>query len=316
MPERRLRHVGVTVPAQGGHFSVDDVRQIEDLGYDSLALGEHVMFHVPTLNGLIALAYAAAVTERIALLTAVTLVPLYPPVLLAKMTASLDVLSGGRLNLGVGVGGEYPKEFEAMGVPVAERGQRADEALEVLRTLWSGDTVDFAGEFTTFTGGRIQPPPVQRPHPPIWVSGRHDKAIRRAARFGDWWMPYLYSPEQLAKSVMALREHCDALDRDPGEISSALFCFLHAHPDGARARRIAADTVGATYQQDFGPMAERYLVAGTPAECTRRLGEYASAGADGIVLMLACTRDEFAGMARRVQEEILPDLVAEPSSRG
>jgi probable F420-dependent oxidoreductase len=296
-------------PAQGGTFSAADFRLVEDLGFDYLALGEHLMFHVPVPNGIVGLSFAAACTERIALLSAVTLVPLYPPALLAKMSASLDVLSNGRFNLGVGVGGEYPTEFDAVGIPVGERGARTDEALEVITALWSGEEVEFDGRFTRFRGGRIRPAPVARPRPPIWIAGRSEAAARRAARFGEVWMPYLYSPEQFAASVTLVRAASEERGREQAPPAS-LCCFLSTHADGTRARREVTHVVGGTYEQDFSSIGARYLIAGTPGECAERLQEYVDAGTQGAIFILACAHDEFASMARRLREEVIPALAA------
>ena len=120
---------------------VEEAREAETQGYDFLTAGEHMFFHGPTTNGLITLAGAAAATTRIRLMTSITLIPLYPAAVLAKQIATLDRLSGGRFNLGVGVGGEYPKEFEACGVPVNQRGPRTDESLDVMIRLLTEDNV-------------------------------------------------------------------------------------------------------------------------------------------------------------------------------
>lgn len=280
-------------------------RQAEQLGFDYVATGEHLMFHGPTPNALMALAFAAAVTERVKLLSSIVLLPLYPPAILAKQTAALDVLSGGRLHFGVGIGGEYPTEFEACGIPVNERGARANEALEVIRALWTGDTVDFSGRFTSFTGGRLQPPPVQRPGPPIWVSGRRDAAIRRAARYGDVWLPYMYSPEMVAAAAGKLSTMCEAAGRPSDAVWNATFCFTTVYADGEKARRVAAERVGGTYQQDFSKLG-RYLVAGTPEECRQRLIEYRDAGSRAIILAPACSSADHETMTQLLAEEVVP----------
>jgi len=134
--------------------------EAERLGLDYVGCGEHVMFHNPTPNSLIALGVAAGATTRIKLITSVVLLPLYPPALLAKMAAVLDVASDGRLSLGVGGGGEFPKEFEACGVPVRERGARSAEALQIIKKLWTEQNVSFSGRFTSFSGVTLEPAPV------------------------------------------------------------------------------------------------------------------------------------------------------------
>ncbi|MED6309015.1 MAG: LLM class flavin-dependent oxidoreductase, partial [Pseudomonadota bacterium] len=120
-------------------------QQIESLGFDILGCGEHVSFYGDTANGFISLSVAAGVTKDIRLMSAITLVPLYPAALLAKLGAALDVASGGRYTMGVGVGGEFPNEFEACGVPVTQRGLRTDDALEVLTRVWSETDVTYNG---------------------------------------------------------------------------------------------------------------------------------------------------------------------------
>ena len=181
-------------------------KQIEDLGYDFLGCGEHVSFHGETANGLVSLSVAAGATEHIRLMSAITLVPLYPAALLAKMGAALDVASNGRFTLGVGVGGEFPNEFEACGVPVKQRGSRTDDALEVITRTWTQTDVTYEGRYTTLKNFSLKPLPIQKPHPPIWVSGRTDAAMKRAAKYGDGWLPYMYTPEHLANSIKKIKK--------------------------------------------------------------------------------------------------------------
>src|SRR3970040_524319 len=134
-----------------------DVSRIEELGFDSAWTSEHIFFYFPTFDALTSLAAMAARTERIRLGTAVLLLPLRPAALAAKEIASVDIISGGRVTLGIGVGGEYPKEYDAVGVPVRERGPRTDEALRVLKLLYSEDDVTFDGRFTKLEGVTLQP---------------------------------------------------------------------------------------------------------------------------------------------------------------
>ena len=195
-------------------------RRAEELGFGLVSSGEHVFFHGPTSNGFLALAAAAAATERVRLVSSLTLLPLYPMALVAKLAATFDRLSRGRFELGVGVGGEYPPEFAASGVPVAGRGRRADEALAVLLPLLSGQPVTADGEFGSLADLRLDPPPVQPPHPPIWVGGRQPAAQRRAARFADVWMPYMVSPSSLGRTLTAVREFATDAGRQP-EASAA-----------------------------------------------------------------------------------------------
>ena len=147
-----------------------DAARIEELGYDSVWTSEHVFFYFPTFDALTTLAAVAALTSRIRLGTAVLLLPLRPAALAAKEITSVDVISGGRLTLGIGVGGEYPKEFAAVGVPLGERGARANEAIRVMKLLFTEDNVSFQGRFTRLDGVTLMPKPVQPGGPPIWSS--------------------------------------------------------------------------------------------------------------------------------------------------
>ena len=284
----------------------ESARGIEELGFDSVGSGEHVAFHVPTPNNFISLAVAAGATQRVKLLSAVTVLPLYPAVLAAKLAAALDVASGGRLTLGVGVGGEYPREFEACGVPVHERGARCNEALTLLKRLWTETDVTFRGRFTTVEGITIAPAPLQHPHPPVWISGRRDAAMRRAARFGDGWMPYMYSPEMLRDSLATIAGHCATLGRDPGTITPAVFLFTCVHPDRDTAIDHAVRSLGTTYAQDFRTKAGRYTLVGTPDDCRARLAEYIDAGARAVFFASACPDEHVAENQRLLVDEILP----------
>jgi probable F420-dependent oxidoreductase len=296
------------VSLQSGTAPAAFARLAESAGFDYVMCGEHLAFHVPTTNAFVSLSMVAGATESIGLVSAVTLLPLYPPALAAKLAISLDVASGGRFTLGVGVGGEYPPEFEAAGVPVRERGARTDEALEIIHRLMTEDDVTFHGRFSSFSNLTLAPRPLQSPRVPFWIAGRREAAQRRAARFGDAWMPYLCTPEQVAGGLARIQE----ITRERGGPGwtgrTVLYAFTTVDADGDRARRVAAERVGRTYQQDFSRLAAKYLVAGTPAECTSRLREYQEAGVDVVLFRLACTRQDAERMLRVIAEEIVPEL--------
>jgi probable F420-dependent oxidoreductase len=260
-----------------------EARAAEEAGYDGIATGEHLFFHGPHPNAFVALAAAAGATSRIRLLSSLTVLPLYPAALAAKLATTLDQVSGGRFDMGVGVGGEYPPEFEAAGVDVTERGARTDEALELLRALWAGGPADFAGRFTRVPGLALQPGPAQPGGPPVWLGGRRPAAVRRAGRFGDVWMPYMYDPERLAGSLAEVREAAEQAGRDPAAVRGAIFCWGGVDEDADRSRQEVADDVGTVYQQDFTRLADRYLLHGDPDRVAARAREYADAGAETLV---------------------------------
>ena len=281
-------------------------RQIEDLGYDFLGCGEHVTFHGGTANGLVSLSVAAGATERIRLMSAITLVPLYPAALLAKMGAALDVASGGRFTLGVGVGGEYPREFEACGVPVKQRGARTDDALEVITRVWTDTNVTYEGRYTTLNDFSLKPLPIQKPRPPIWVSGRTDAAMKRAARYGDGWLPYMYTPEHLAGSIDKIKAFGEELGTDLSDFTFALYIFSAVHEDNDTAVAYAAERLSKQYAQDFSQLVHKYALAGDPDTCKARLQEYIDAGASAVFVSSACPDDYIDTNLEMLANTVIP----------
>lgn len=173
------------------------------------------------LDPLLALTYAAAVTSRIGLATGVLLLPEHNPVLSAKQAATLDVLSGGRFTLGVGIGWSA-EEFAALGVPFARRGHRAAEYVAAMRALWSDDVASFHGEFARFDGIRVNPKPVRGRRIPIVVGGNSDKALSRVAAFGDGWYGFNLPAASVAGRVSALAGQCQRHGRELAELSVAV----------------------------------------------------------------------------------------------
>jgi probable F420-dependent oxidoreductase len=170
------------------------------------------------LDPLLGLSYAAAVTTRITLATGVLLLPEHNPVLAAKQAATLDVLSGGRFTLGIGIGWSA-EEFAALGIPFARRGARAAEYVAAMRALWSDDVASFRGEFTSFEGVRVNPKPVRGRRIPVIAGGNSDAALRRAADFADGWYGFNLTLEAAAERIAALAGHAERAGRRPGELT-------------------------------------------------------------------------------------------------
>jgi len=210
---------GLTLGAD--HSVIDEAREAEQLGFDYVASGEHLFFHDACPNPFVTLAAAAGATRHIRLVSTISLLPLYPAALVAKLVATLDQVSGGRFELGVGAGGEYPAEFVAAGVTAESRFRRLSESLEVMRMLFARLPVSFEGEFTRLDEVRLDPPPRQRPGPPIWLGGRKPGAVRRAARYADVWMPYMVTPERLAEGLAQVRSAAEDIGREPADIRGA-----------------------------------------------------------------------------------------------
>lgn len=188
-------------------------QEAERLGFDSLWVPDHILkVFGPLPDPLTLLSFLAGATERIRLGTAVLVLPYRHPIVLANMMSSLDVLSNGRLNLGIGVGWNE-KEFEALGMSKKERGRRTDESLEVLEKLWSGEKTGYEGRFYSFEEAEIGMKPLTPGGPPVLVGGYSDAAFRRAVRFGSGWMGVKDSPEKITE----VQEHLARLGEESGQ---------------------------------------------------------------------------------------------------
>ena len=190
---------------------LEQIAWAETIGYDDVWLTEHHFVddgHAP--SPLVQAAAVAARTKTIRIGTAVLLLPLYHPVRVAEDAATVDVLSGGRFELGVGIGYRV-EEFTGLGISRKERGGRMDEGLEIIRRLWDGETVTFRGRYFQIEGARLSPMPVQKPRPPIWVGGFGPAAVKRAARLGDGYMGTADTGELAA----AYRAELRAAGKDP-----------------------------------------------------------------------------------------------------
>jgi alkanesulfonate monooxygenase SsuD/methylene tetrahydromethanopterin reductase-like flavin-dependent oxidoreductase (luciferase family) len=209
------------------------------------------------------------------------------------------------------VGGEYAKEFEAAGVPRHERGARTDEALAVIERLWTGDRVSFDGRFFRFTDVRLEPPPVQRPRPPIWVGGRSEAALRRAARAGDGWLAYMATVERIRAGMARIGQLAAASGRDPAAVGCGLLLFAHV---GAReaARRRVIDDLSARYNQPFDALVDRYCAFGPPSACAEAIGRFLDAGVTTLVVKFTCSPDEQLDQQRVFAESVLP-LLRDPT---
>ncbi len=287
--------------------------QLEELGYDYLSSGEHYMRGNPpgpTHAALPLLAVAAGATERIRVVSSIVLVPFYHPTVLAKLTTTLDIASGGRLTLGIGVGGEYPVEFEAAGLQVNQRGRRTNECLEVLRRLWTEEHVGYQGRHFQLDDVTILPKPTQKPHPPVWVSGRRDAAMTRAALLGDGWMPYFYDPARYRDSVEKINGIASEKGRDMADFQWAYFPYISIYDTVEQAAEVATRALGGRYLRSggFADIVHRYCLLGPVEVCVARLREYIDAGARHIIFSVACDREDRDRHIETIAGEIIPRL--------
>jgi probable F420-dependent oxidoreductase len=286
------------------------VRRLEAWGFESVWSGDHVSFHNPILESLTLLSSYAGITTRIRLGTAVYLLALRSPAVTAKITSTLDVLSGGRLIFGVGVGGENPKEFELCGVPHGERGARVTEAIDVVRALWRDTPASFQGRFTRFERVSIDPKPVQQPGPPIWIGGRSEAALVRAARQGDGWISYVVHAERYRQSVARIREEADKAGRSLDGFAHAHLAFVTIGDDYEKARATWVRLLSTRYAQDFGPLAQKYGIIGTAAQCAEQLDRFVEAGCACFVMNPICDNEDTERQFEQIAAEIFPRFAA------
>ena len=290
--------IGVSVPIVeiGDDFGAlrDYIQAAEDLGYAHVRILDHVLGAVPEQHPEVPqfpythesyihepftlMAYLAAVTKKIGLTTGILILPQRQTALVAKQAAEVDVLSGGRVRLGIGVGWNSV-EYEALGVDFATRGSRCDEQIEVLRQLWTEDVIDFHGKYHDITHAGINPLPVQRPIP-IWIgAGRStsptppNAAIRRIGRLADGYFP-MFAPDSGGQAILGrIRAQAEAAGRDPSEVGfeGRITITADNNPGGLADR---AQVLGGNRRNPHGGRtARRHLSPDAHIDAIRRLKE-------------------------------------------
>lgn len=263
-------------------------RRAEEAGFESIWCGEHVVLPDPqrppspmapldsALDPIVALTYLAAVTTKVRLGTGIIILPQRNPLVLAKELASLDVLSNGRLEFGVGVGYLEP-EFRALGAPYEQRGRVTDEYLAAMREIWTSETPRYSGEFVSFSDIQSRPQPVQKPSPPVHIGGRSRSAFRRAVQHGNGWYGFAMTVEETEQAVASLREMVRRYER-PVELGD-LEISVTPRPtsQGTGVDRETAERFAAAGVQRLIPLAPRSV---EPAEIDPFLDSHAKLIAD------------------------------------
>lgn len=257
---------------------------LEDLGVGTVWAGDHLAFHTPVIDSCVALATAAAATTRVRLGFGVLLLALRPPAWAAKQITSLQVVSGGRVVLGIGVGGENPAEWSAAGVPARERGKRTDAVLRVLPGMLSGVPVHVPPPYDLDVPALLPAGPV----PPIWIGGRSDHALRRAAAFGTGWLGMWADAGRVRRSRGILSQAAEELGRPRPRIG--LHVFVHVGDETA-AREDAAAFIWGQYRMNIDVVA-RYVALGQVGQVRDHLLELHEAGVDEFVLHPATQRQD------------------------
>ena len=274
----------------------ETISVLEALGADSLWAPGHISMGRPVGESIVGLTQLAAVAQRAEVGTAVVILPLYHPVLLAKQLVEIDRITDGRAVLGVGVGGEYPQEFSALQMPLEERGPRADAAIPLMRRLWRGETVTEKDTFWPMEKVNIQPGPRREGGPPIVVGGRKPPAMRRAAAMGDGWLPFLYSPDRYAASVNTITEHAASIGRDLTGFRWLCWVYVAMDDDPDVAFQKGVEVIGGAQVGDgsrFKSLLDRVAAYGTPDQVHARLQQYVDAGVEHFILV-PCERGQDA----------------------
>jgi probable F420-dependent oxidoreductase len=240
---------GVTIP---NNWGIDDPQQVlamgplaEQLGYDSVWVMDHLFNNgyirerlddKPYYHPLATLSYLSATTRRVVLGTSVLVLPYHNPVELAKYTATLDQMSGGRVTLGVGVGA-MTEEFEALGIPMRQRGALTNECIAIMKELWTNPDPSYHSRRWNFADLKFSPKPVQKPHIPLWIGGSSPGAMKRAATMGDGWHPSGMSPEAFSQGREEVRKLATAAGRDPDALTMSVRVEVEVHgrPSSQRA---------------------------------------------------------------------------------
>ena len=273
---------GVTVPNNWGIENVNEALAFgplaEALGYDSVWVMDHLfnngyirerLDNKPYYHPLATLSYLSATTSKVLLGTSVLVLPYHNPVDLAKYTATLDQMSGGRVTLGVGVGA-MTEEFEALGIPMSERGSLTNECIRIMKELWTNEAPSYHSRGWNFDELRFSPKPVQQPHIPLWIGGSSPGALRRAARLGDGWHPSGATPEDYAVGKEQIVALAEAAGRDPDSLTWSARVEVEATPGPSSDRA-----------------ANRARIPGHDLEQTAlSIAAYRDAGVDHLVLAL------------------------------
>ncbi|MBV1932398.1 MAG: TIGR03619 family F420-dependent LLM class oxidoreductase [Porticoccaceae bacterium] len=294
--------------------SLDSVRQTtklaDEIGMDSLWVGDHIAFAVPIMDPLLQLAQAAALSDRLTLGTSVFLLPLRHPTTVAKQVSTLDRLTEGRLIFGVGIGGEFPNEFAACGVPVKERGARLSEGMDVLRKLWTGDKVSNDGKFFPFNDVQMRPKPIQAGGPPIWCGGRSEPALKRAGQKADGYISYVVTPDMYKAALDTMSAAADEAKREVDSFGTAHLLFFRIDDTFEKSWDVATEHLSERYASDFRNPAKRYCALGKPEDVAATINQFREAGVRHIIVDSVSPLNERHEQVERFAKEVKPLLVS------
>jgi len=287
---------------------VQMVEQVDRCDFDSLWVGDHISMPIPFLDPLQQIAQAAVISRRLTFGVGVYLLPLRNFAPVAKQVSTLDLMTEGRLIFGVGVGGEFPKEYEASGIPHSERGARLSDGIRVLKKFWSGAPVTHESPFLKFENVAMRPTPWQKGGPPIWCGGRSKPALRRAARIGDGWHSYAITSDMYRDGLALIKETAEEVGRSFSPFGTGHLLFARVSDDYESALDEAADHLSTRYNMNMRPAAKKYGAIGTPQDVAEAIRNFYEAGVRHITLDIAGVYERRGEQLERFSSDVLPLL--------
>lgn len=329
---------GVRVPNSGPLASPYSMAQVakaaQALGYDSVWVHDHLTWtaqihrtHISSgseealkikkepdfYEAFTSLSYLTGMVNEVRIGIACLVVPCRNPLYAAKQIATLDVLSGGRLDVGVGIGSPATiesREYEILGVNRGVRGKICDDYIGAMKSIWTTDPSSYHGSFVTFEDAEIFPKPLQKPHPPLWVGGWTEAAMKRTARLGDGWLPAWLTPQDIASRYQKVKEMARQFGRDGDAIHLGIEVYASIDKDASKAKRDALGTFQAsrgTYEREMTlEFLESVSLIGSPDEILQKIDAYASAGVSHFeIKFIYPTMDRHLEMMQLFSEEVL-----------
>lgn len=284
------------------------IESVDKAGFDSVWVGDHLSMPLPFLDPFLMIAQAAVVSRRLTFGTGVYLLPLRSPGPAAKQAATLDHLTEGRFIFGVGIGGEFPKEYEVAGVPHNERGARLSEGIEAMRALWRGEPATFKGRHYSFEDVLMTPPSRTPGGPPIWGGGRSEPALRRIGRLADGYLSYVVTPEMYAAALRTISDEAERKGRSIKTFGTGHLLFARVDDDYETALETATDSLSKRYAMDFRRAAERYAGLGKPEQVAERILDFYNAGVRHISVDLVGPYERRMEQIERFAGEVMPIL--------
>jgi len=271
---------------------------------DSVWVSDRIVAPRPTLDPIVFMAYLASRMRNMKFGTSALVLPTRQPVLLAKQLATLDYLCKGRLLLVVGLGGDDSRDFEAAGVRKEERGKRGNEAIILMKKLWSEENVNFDGQFYSVHDLTLLPRPHQKGGPPIWVEGRSKAALRRVGKLADGWLVSSCTPQEVAFGIETIRNHAVEAGREVPEDHYGVLIPYFIAADSDEAERTAGPSI--RRRQDLAP--QEYCALGTTEQIRRKLQEYIDAGATKFVMRPSGPKESLDAQVKTLAKEVIPAL--------